>query len=75
MARLFGDGELYKIFFKRRSSHLKLTRRQRFRKMVHLHHLTNMHTVEEFRDPDSRAHREMIGIIRRLARDKPVTRS
>lgn len=75
LARLFGDGEMYKIFFKRRSSHLKLTRRQRFREMVRLHHLTDQHTVEEFRDPDSRAHREMIGIIRRLARNTPLTRS
>ncbi|MGE0272290.1 MAG: hypothetical protein AB7M05_05845 [Alphaproteobacteria bacterium] len=75
LARLFGDGELYKIFFKRRSSHLKLTRRQRFREMVRLHHLTDRHTVEEFRDPDTPAHREMIAIIRRLARDKPITRS
>jgi hypothetical protein len=75
LARLFGDGELYKIFFKRRSSELALTRRQRFREMVHLHHLADLHTVEEFRDPNSAAHHEMIGIIRRIARRKPLTGS
>lgn len=75
LARLFGDGEIYKIFFKRRSSELALTRRQRFREMVHLHHLADLHTVEEFRDPNSAAHHEMIGIIRRIARRKPLTGS
>ena len=37
---LFGDGELFKIFFTRRSSQLKLTRRQRVRKLVELDRLT-----------------------------------
>lgn len=72
LARLFGHGELRKIFFTRRSSDLALTRRQRFREMVHLHHLTDAHTIAELRDPDSAAHREMIAIIRRIARQNPV---
>jgi hypothetical protein len=72
LGRLFGDGELSKIFFKRRSSELALTRRQRFRQMVRLHHLTDEHTLEEFRDPNTAAHREMIAIIRRLTREKPL---
>lgn len=72
LGRLFGDGELYKIFFKRRSSELALTRRQRFRQMVRLHHLTDEHTIEEFRDPNTAAHREMITITRRLTREKPI---
>lgn len=75
LARLFGDGELYKIFFKRRSSELKLTRRQRFRALVRLHRLADAHTVDELRDPGSAAHHELIGIIRQLSRDKAVTRS
>lgn len=75
LSRLFGDGELRKIFFTRRSSALALTRRQRFREMVRLHHLADAHTVEEFRDPDSTAHREMIAVIRRIARRSPVTKS
>ena len=72
LSRLFGDGELHKIFFKRRSSELALTRRQRFRQMTRPHHLADLHTIEEFRDPTSNAHREMIAIIRSLARKEPV---
>jgi hypothetical protein len=72
LGRLFGDGELYKIFFKRRSSELSLTRRQRFRQMVRLHHLTDEHTIEELRDPNTAAHREMIAIVRRLTLEKPL---
>lgn len=75
LSRLFGNGELHKIFFKRRSSELALTRRQRFRQMVRLHHLADQHTVEEFRDPASNAHREMIGVIRSLARKTPIKES
>ena len=75
LSRLFGDGELRKIFFKRRSSELALTRRQRFRQMVRLHHLADRYTVEEFRNPASDAHREMIAIIRSLARKAPVKES
>jgi len=72
LSRLFGDGELRKIFFRRRSSELALTRRQRFRQMVRLHHLADNHTIEEFRDPNSKPHHEMIGIIRSLARKTPA---
>lgn len=75
LARLFGDGELYKIFFTRRSSHLKLTRRQRMRELARLHRLADAHTIEEFRNPDSAPHHAMIEIIRRLARDKPIKQS
>lgn len=75
LARLFGDGELYQIFFKRRSSHLKLTRRQRVRELVRLHRLADAHTIEEFRDPTSAPHHALINIIRRLARDGNVKRS
>src|SRR5215472_15984332 len=38
---LFGDGELAKILFTRRSSDLKLTRRQRIRSLVNLSDLTD----------------------------------
>ena len=72
LSRLFGHGELWKIFFTRRSSNLALTRRQRFRKMVRLHHLADAHTIEEIRDPGSAAHREVIAFIRRIARRDPV---
>lgn len=75
LSRLFGDGELHKIFFTRRSSDLALTRRQRFRQMVRLHHLADLHTIEEFRDPASQAHRELIAIIRSLAKKTSLKES
>jgi hypothetical protein len=64
---LFGDGELYKIFFTRRSSELKLTRRQRIRTLVKLSRLTEAHTVDELRDQNSAAHTELLGLIGGLA--------
>jgi hypothetical protein len=64
---LFGDGELYKIFFTRRSSELKLTRRQRIRTLVKLSRLTEAHTVDELRDRNSAAHTELLGLIGGLA--------
>jgi hypothetical protein len=38
--RLFGDGELYHLFFRWRSSQAKLTRRQRIRLLARLSRLT-----------------------------------
>jgi hypothetical protein len=65
---LFGDGELAKILFTRRSSELKLDRRQRIRKLTSLSRLTDSHTLEELEDLNSAAHREMIGLISGLSR-------
>ncbi len=65
--RLFGHGELFKIFFTRRSSLLKLTRRQRVRKLVELDRLTAAHGIVQISDPTSAAHAEMVGLIKALA--------
>ena len=65
--RLFGHGELFEIFFTRRSSQLKLTRRQRVRKLVELDRLTAAHGVAQISDPNSAAHAEMVGLIKDLA--------
>ncbi len=64
---LFGHGELFKIFFTRPSSQLKLTRRQRVRKLVELDRLTAAHGVAQISDPNSAAHAEMVGLIKALA--------
>src|SRR5271165_2377612 len=64
---LFGHGELYEIFFTRRSSQLKLTRRQRVRKLVELDRLTEAHGVAQLSDPNTAAHAEMVGMIKALA--------
>jgi hypothetical protein len=65
---LFGDGELRRILFTHRSSELQLNRRQRIRELVRLSRLADAHSEDEFRDPSSAAHHELVGIVRRLAR-------
>jgi hypothetical protein len=65
--QLLGDGELTKIFFVRRSSKLKATRRARIRLLVRLGRLTEAHGVEELRKPETAPHRELVGILRSLA--------
>jgi hypothetical protein len=67
---LFGDGELVKILFTRRSSVLKLSRRQRIRTLVKLSHLTETNTLDELRNPNTAAHGEMIELISGLAMRK-----
>ena len=71
---LFGDGELLKILFTRRSSELKLSRRQRIRTLVRLSRLTEAHTLDELRDRNTAAHLEMIGLISGLAMRKKSSR-
>jgi hypothetical protein len=67
---LFGSGELIKILFTRRSSELKLNRRQRIRTLVRLSRLTEEHTLDELRDRSTAAHMEMIDLISGLAMRK-----
>jgi hypothetical protein len=67
---LFGDGELRRLLFTRRASELQMNRRQRFRELVRLSRLADAHTVDVFRDPNSEPHRELVGIIQRLARQR-----
>jgi hypothetical protein len=64
---LFGDGELYRIFFTWRSSALKSTRRARIRLLTRLSHLTDAYPIEVLRDPQSMPHRELVKILRTLA--------
>jgi len=68
---LFGDGELFKIFFTRRSSDLKLTRRQRIRSLVKLGHLTGAHTLDELQDRNTAAHQELVRLIGLITRQNP----
>src|SRR5215831_19153919 len=67
---LFGQGELAKILFTRRSSELKLERRQRVRALVKLSRLTERHTLDELRDRNTAAHMEMIDLITKMAARK-----
>ena len=70
---LFGQGELAKILFTRRSSELKLERRQRVRALVKLSRLTERHTLDELRDRNTAAHMEMIDLITKMAARKATT--
>jgi hypothetical protein len=58
------------LIYTRRSSDLKLNRRQRIRALVKLSRLTETHTLDELRDRNSAAHAEMIGLISGLATRK-----
>jgi hypothetical protein len=64
---VFGDGELFKIFFTRRSSGLKLTRRHRVRTLVELNRLTEAHGVGQLDNTNTAAHAKMVGLIKALA--------
>ena len=66
-SHLFGPGELRRLFLTYRPSELQLNRRQRIRELLRLSRLADAHSVDEFRDPTSAAHRELVEIIQRLA--------
>ena len=66
--RLFGPGELRRLFFTSRPSELQLNRRQRMREFLRLSRLMDAHSISEFRDATSPAHHELIDIVQRLAR-------
>jgi hypothetical protein len=65
--RLFGHGELRRILFTYRPSQLQLNRRQRIYELVRLGELADAHSMDEFRDPASAAHNELVDILARLA--------
>jgi hypothetical protein len=64
---LFGDGELFRLFFRWRSSQAKLTRRQRIRLLTRLSRLTEAHDLAQFRNVTTPAHIELVDIVTRLA--------
>jgi hypothetical protein len=64
---LFGDGELYRLFFRWRSSEAKLTRRQRIRLLTRLNRLTEANRIEAFSDRTSPVHAELVAILHELA--------
>jgi hypothetical protein len=70
--QLFGDGELFKIFFVRRSTELKSTRRARIRLLTRLARLTEAHPIDVLSDARSGPHAELIGILHALARQNRV---
>jgi hypothetical protein len=67
-SHLFGSGELRRLFFTSRPSELQLNRRQRIREVLRLSRLADAHAADEFRDPTSAPHQELIDILQRLTR-------
>jgi hypothetical protein len=65
--RLFGHGELRRILFTYRPSELQLNRRQKIYELVRLGKLADAHSMDEFRDPTSAVHMQLVDILRRLA--------
>ena len=70
---LFGVRELQRLLFTYRPSELQLNRRQRVREVLRLSRLADTHSADEFRDPTSGAHRELIDILQRLTRPDHAT--
>jgi hypothetical protein len=70
--KLFGDGELYRILFQRRSSVLKETRRARIRLLTRLSRLTEAHPMSVLEDPASPEHSELVVVLRDLAKADPT---
>lgn len=70
-SHLFGPGEIPRLLFTSRPSDLQLNRRQRMRELLRLSRLADEHSADEFQDPASAAHHELISIARRLARASP----
>jgi hypothetical protein len=67
-SQLFGPGEIRRLFLTSRPSDLQLNRRQRARELLRFSRLADEHSVDEFRDPASAAHRQLVEIVQRLAR-------
>jgi hypothetical protein len=66
------------LFFTSRPSELQLDRRQRIRELLDLSRLADEHSMTDLSDPGSAAHRQVIEILRRLARQRegsPIVRS
>ena len=57
---LFSEGELRRVLFTRRPSELQLNRRQRIRELVRLSRLADAHSEDEFRNPTSAAHHQLV---------------
>jgi hypothetical protein len=65
---LFGYGELYRLFFRWRSTEAKLTRRERIRLLVRLNRLTEANSVfEVIADRSTPEHQELKAILHKLA--------
>lgn len=67
-SQLLGPAEMRRLLFAYRPSELQLTKRQRARELMRLNRLADAHHIDEFRDPRTAAHHELVEIVKRLAR-------
>lgn len=65
---LLGDGELFRLFFRRRSSDLKATRRTRIRLLVRLSRLLEAHPAGSIVARESPVRQDVVEILRQLGR-------
>jgi hypothetical protein len=65
---LLGDGELFKLFFKRPSTNLQSARRRRMRLLTRLSLLTEAHPLDVLTDRQTPPHAELAAILSELAR-------
>ena len=66
-SQLLGPAEMRRLMFAYRPSELQLNRRQRARELMRLNRLADEHEVDEFRNPASAAHHQLVS-VERLAR-------
>jgi len=66
---LFGKGELWHLLITSRPSELPLDRRQRILELVRLSKLADAHSINEFHDPSTVAHTQLVDIVRRISRE------
>lgn len=71
-SQLLGPTEMRRLLFTHRPSELQLGRRQRARELMRLSRLADEHSIHEFHDPRSVAHRQLVDIVERLARVSKV---
>jgi hypothetical protein len=64
---LFGDGELYRLFFRWRASEAKLTRRRRIRLLTQLNRLTEANSIEAISERGSPPYTQLVNILHELA--------
>lgn len=72
-SHLFGEGELWHLLLTSRPDELPLNRRQRILELVRLSKLADTHSVDEFRDPTTTAHAQLVDIVQRLAVEPPLS--
>ena len=64
---LFGDGELYRLFLRWRSSEAKLNRRRRIRLLIELNRLTEANWVHAISERGSPPNTKVVAILHELA--------